>query len=174
MCLPGYHFTAEENRDDEHCRLQLLQHFCCYFVTRNELMNANHRGKHSGPGVCVEETGSQKFTWEPVCVTTAEYIDEIEMYVYVRTHVCVYVYCHYCMSPILRLLVGTNHGLVVMDTRNNVVTQVMATDSKLLSVCVCVCVRVCVCVCVTGSSTKFSWFKHQSSTSTIRGASAFF
>ena len=68
----------------------------------------------------------------------------VYVHVYVRTHVCVYVHCHYCMSSILRLLVGTNHGLVVMDTRNNVVTQVMATDSKLLSVCVCVCVCVSV------------------------------
>ena len=31
---------------------------------------------------------------------------------------------------------GTTHGLIVVDTRNNVVDQVMATDSKLLSKCV--------------------------------------
>ena len=74
------------------------------------------------------------------------------------------------MSPILRLLVGTNHGLVVMDTRNNVVTQVMATDSKLLSVCVCVCV----CVSVMGSSTKFSGSSTNQTPITITSASAFF
>ena len=107
MCLPGYQFTAEENRDGEHCRLQLLQHFCCYCVTRNELMNANHRDKHCGPGACVEETGSHKLTWEPVHVTTAEYIDEIEMYVYVRIHVCVCVcVCVYIVTIVCLLFSG--------------------------------------------------------------------
>ena len=55
-------------------------------------MNANQRGRHSGPGACVEETGSHKLTWEPVHVTTAEYIDEIEMYVYVHMYVCVCIF----------------------------------------------------------------------------------
>ena len=50
----------------------------------------NLRGKHSGPSACVEETGSHKLTWEPVHVTTAEYIDEIEMYVHMYVCVCIF------------------------------------------------------------------------------------
>lgn len=76
-------------------------------------------------GTMSARTGSHVPTPEPAKVTTAEYIEELEMLV---------SFCScYIKFFLWRLLVGTDHGLVVMDTKNNVVTQMMATDSKLLS-----------------------------------------
>ena len=90
----------------QHKHVKLLQHFSCHYQKK-----------------CAESL-------EPVTVNCVVYNGQMKMYVQVLNVLFVII-------PVtvlfIRLAVGTEYGLVVLDIKENMLVQVIGSENKLLS-----------------------------------------